>query len=461
MALWTSRGAEAATGGTSTAPWEATGVSIDTRTLAPGDLFVALSAARDGHDFVAAAFGAGAAAALVTHIPGGVTGPCLVVPDVLRGLEGLAVAARTRSGACVGAITGSVGKTSAKEMARAVLSRQGRTHAAEASYNNHWGVPLTLARMPVDTDFAVIEIGMNAPGEIAPLSRLARPHAALITLIAPAHLEAFADLDGIAREKASIAYGLQPGGPLILNAASPCLDTMRAGTAGPVTLFNGGAFTAEDIRLVDDTTIVDARLGDEPVLFKLASPGRHFAANALGVLALAEALGADPLQAAGDLHLWQPPPGRGTRETVVLDANAGAEITLIDDAFNANPSSMAAALEILAAAEAPRRVAILGDMLELGPDEATMHAAIADLPELDAIDLVHLAGPRMAALRDALPPAKRGLHADSARDLALRAHDLVAPGDAVLVKGSKGSEVSRVVDALRRMGQSRKARGGT
>ncbi|MCB1328543.1 MAG: UDP-N-acetylmuramoyl-tripeptide--D-alanyl-D-alanine ligase, partial [Maritimibacter sp.] len=213
-ALWTSTEAAEATGGTAEGTWEVTGVSIDSRTVAPGDLFVALKAARDGHDFVADALAKGAGAALVTHRPEGVAAdaPLLVVGDVLEGLTALGRAGRARTKAQVAAITGSVGKTSAKEMLRAVLAPQGKVHAAEASYNNHWGVPLTLARMPQDTDYAVIEIGMNHPGEIAPLAALARPHVAMVTTVAAAHLEAFESLEDIAREKAEIFTGLEPGG---------------------------------------------------------------------------------------------------------------------------------------------------------------------------------------------------------------------------------------------------------
>ncbi|HAR52981.1 MAG TPA: UDP-N-acetylmuramoyl-tripeptide--D-alanyl-D-alanine ligase, partial [Roseovarius nubinhibens] len=235
-ALWTAQEAAEATGGTTQGDWQVSGVSIDTRTLAEGDLFVALKAARDGHDFVAQALGKGAGAALVSHIPEGVApdAPLLIVEDVLAALEALGRAARARSAARVVAVTGSVGKTSTKEMLRTVLARQGRTHAAEASYNNHWGVPLTLARMPRDTQFAVIEIGMNHPGEIAPLARLARPHVAMVTTVAAAHLEAFENIEGIAREKAAIFEGLEPGGIAVVNAdldTTPILEeaATRAG----------------------------------------------------------------------------------------------------------------------------------------------------------------------------------------------------------------------------------------
>ena len=469
MALWTSADAAAATGGQSTTDWQADGVSIDTRTIQPGDLFVALKAARDGHDFVAQALDKGAAAALVTHRPEGVAedAPLLIVPDVLQALEMLGLAARARTKAKVLGITGSVGKTSAKEMARTVLSQQGKTHAAEASYNNHWGVPLTLARMPADTDYAVIEIGMNAPGEIAPLSRLAQPHVALNTTVAAAHLEAFDSLGGIAREKASIIDGLSSTGIAVLNAdidTAAILQNHAAKREVKPVLFGEMArdWTLKQVRLSEGTTIVQAETPAGPLLFKLDTAGRHFAMNALGILACVDAMGADPVQAAMDLFLWQPPTGRGTREAVILDpARDGEHLSLLDDAFNANPTSLHAALEVLAS-YAPtdnvgrivkgRRVAILGDMLELGPQEMQMHAAMAADPFMEAVHLVHCAGPRMKHLWDALPEAKRGQWAAKAEDLVPEASRLVDAGDVVLVKGSKGSKISLVVDAIRKLG---------
>ena len=469
MTLWTSQDAAKATGGRATRDWQASGVSIDTRTIAPGDLFVALKAARDGHDFVAQALEKGAAAALVSHMPEGVPedAPLLIVDDVLTGLEAMGLAARARTQARIVAVTGSVGKTSTKEMLRDVLSRQGKTHAAEASYNNHWGVPLTLARMPVDAEFAVIEIGMNHPGEIAPLARMARPHVAMITTIAAAHLEAFESIEGIAHEKAAILDGLEPEGTAILNAdidtaAIPLAKAREVG-ARIVTFGQTGEVRLRSVTLADDCTVVQAEAGGDVLLFKILSAGRHFAMNGLAVIAAAEALGADRDLAAMDLARWKPPAGRGTREVISLDpSDEDLTFDLIDDAFNANPASMAASLEVLAAA-APRdgvgrvakgrRVAVLGDMLELGEDETSIHAALAQLPHIAAIDVIHCVGPRMAAMWQALPPPLRGLHVDTATALADKAHRLIDAGDVVLVKGSKGSRVSLVVDALRRVGR--------
>ncbi len=476
-ALWTSAEAEAATGGGATQAFEAQGLSIDSRTIAPGEMFVALTDARDGHDFVADALARGAAAAMVSRVPEGVAddAPLLIVGDVLEGLRALARAARARTGAQVLGITGSVGKTSTKEMLRAVLGAQGRVHAAEKSYNNHWGVPLTLARMPADTDFAVIEIGMNRPGEIAPLARLADLTHALVTTVAPAHLEAFDSLEGIAHEKASILEGLRPGGWAILNGdidQTPILRAKGRAVGAREVLF--GASEAVDARLVD-TFIKDAQtvaqadlaLPGQPPLrlpFKLNTPGRHFAMNGLATLACAALMGADVGLAAGDLGRWMPYDGRGRRESIPLDAaDETLAFDLIDDAYNANPASVAAALDMLAASRPTdgigrvargRRIAILGDMLELGPTEAELHAALAVHPAMASIDRVHCIGPRAHALWEALPPRTRGEHAETADAFAGRAHALVDAGDIVLVKGSLGIGLRAVVDALRKLGQA-------
>ncbi|RJL18315.1 UDP-N-acetylmuramoyl-tripeptide--D-alanyl-D-alanine ligase [Paracoccus siganidrum] len=449
MSLWTAADAAAATGGRAQGDWEATGVSIDSRTIRQGDLFVALQAARDGHDFVAQALERGASAALVSRIPEGVAhdAPLLIVPDVLRGLEDLGRAGRARTQAKVIAITGSVGKTSTKDMARVALAGQGRIHAAEASYNNHWGVPLTLARMPRHTDFAIVEIGMNHPGEIAPLSRMARPHVALITTIAAAHLEAFDGLDGIAREKGAIFQGLQPVGTAVIPEDLPVTQILRdcADAAGAIVLGFGqhGMARLAQAKPVDGALACRARITGETVDFTLQTTGAHFAMNAVGVLAALGAAGADLREAGRRLGDWQPPKGRGAVEDL------GA-IRLIDDAFNANPASLAAGLATLAGLEGGRRVAILGDMLELGPDELALHRAVATDPAMDRIDLVHAAGPRMRHLHDALPPAKRGLWAQTAAELADQAAHLARPGDIILIKGSKSSLISTVVDALRK-----------
>ena len=472
MSLWSAKEAALATGGSASGDWVASGVSIDTRTLQPGDLFVALKAERDGHDFVAQALEKGAAAALVSRVPEGVSqdAPLLVVKDVLEGLEALGMAARARTKARVVAVTGSVGKTSTKEMLRDALSGQGKTHVAEASYNNHWGVPLTLARMPVETEFAVIEIGMNHPGEIAPLTRMTRPHVAIVTTVAPAHLEAFESIDGIAREKAAIFEGLEVGGTAIINRdveTYPILEQIAQENAATVITFGENQdadYRALRVELTDTITRIEMQALDTPLLMKIAAPGRHFAMNALAVMAVVGTLKLDWAVALGDLGRWHPPTGRGTRETMIMDAvEDHLRFDLIDDAFNANPTSMAASLEVLAATKPTdnigrygkgRRIAILGDMLELGPDEARLHSGLADLAALNSLDIVHCVGPRMRFLFDVLPDNVRGSWFETAEELEHKVHGIIDAGDIVLIKGSKGSKVSRVVDALRKLGHS-------
>ncbi|GGW37530.1 UDP-N-acetylmuramoyl-tripeptide--D-alanyl-D-alanine ligase [Gemmobacter lanyuensis] len=469
-ALWTSAAAVAATGGQTPCDWQAHGVSIDTRTLQPGDLFVALKDVRDGHDFVAQALTKGAAAALVSRVPEGVApdAPLLIVPDVLKGLEALGRAARARTAARVIGVTGSVGKTSTKEMLRAMLAGQGRVHAAEASYNNHWGVPLTLARMPADTDIAVIEIGMNHPGEIAPLARMADLDVAIITTVAPAHLFSFESIEGIAREKASILEGLRAGGtailPLGLGVSGILTDTAARLGLRAVTFADSGAdWTIASGQWGEEASAVQAATPKGARLFRVQSPGRHFAVNALAVLAAADALGLDPALSAQGLGRWVPPAGRGQRERIITDPVDDIGFDLIDDAFNANPASVAASLEVLSLLrpqdnvgriQPGRRIAILGDMLELGETELALHAAIADHPALTSVAVVHCVGPRMKALHAALPMKKRGEWAETAAELLPRAGALVDAGDVVLVKGSKGIKVSLIVDALRKLGQA-------
>ena len=458
--LWTAADAAEATGGVAVGDWSVAGLSIDTRSLVPGDLFVALTAARDGHDFVADALAAGAGAAMISRRPDGVAGdaPLLIVKDVQAGLEALACAARARTRAMVVGVTGSVGKTSTKEMLRTALAPLGVVHAAEKSFNNHWGVPLTLARCPVDADFAVIEIGMNHPGEIAPLSALARPDVALVTIVAAAHLEAFDDgLPGIAREKASIFTGLAEGGIAVLNGdleTTPIL--IRGAGAAPVLRFGVGPDNdarMADLSVTEGRTSFVGWIEGQAVPVFLNTGGRHFALNALATLTVVAALGLDVARSARALARWQPPGGRGTLERIVLDEGSGAGFDLIDDAYNANPTSVGAALEVLALSQprGGRRIAILGDMLELGPDEAALHADLATHPAMAAVDVVHCAGPRMAHLWAALPDAKRGLCVAAAADLPVA--DLAGPGDVVLVKGSLGAKLGPVVAALRKPGR--------
>jgi UDP-N-acetylmuramoyl-tripeptide--D-alanyl-D-alanine ligase len=471
MSLWTAKDAARATGGAAQGDWQVNGVSIDTRSIVAGDLFVALKVARDGHDFVAAALDKGAAAAMVTHIPEGVAAdaPLLIVDDVQIALEALGCAGRARTNARVVAITGSVGKTSTKEMLAGVLADQGRTHASVASYNNQWGVPLTLARMPADTEYAVIEIGMNHPGEISPLTQMTRPHVAMITTVAPVHLEAFDGIDGIAREKAAILDGIEPGGVAVFNADLDQIDilTEKAAPSGARVVRFGRQ--SDEFHLIDatvqgDVVVVQATAHGLPVLFKLQTEGVHFAMNALGALAVCEAMDADLALATLSLARWAPVQGRGAREMVRLDpVENDLMLDLIDDSYNANPASMAAALEVLAQAKTQdntgrvqkgRRIAFLGDMKELGPQGRELHIALADLPAMQELDIVHCMGPLMRELYEVLPEAQRGVWFETSAEMARGLHKRLDSGDVVLVKGSLSMNLARIVDAIRKMGHA-------
>lgn len=469
MSLWTSEAAAEATGGKVTAAWGCSGVSIDTRTIAPGDLFVALTAARDGHEFVAQALEKGAAAALVSRVPEDVSpdAPLLIVDDVLEGLEALGRSGRARTDARVIAVTGSVGKTSTKEMLRAILEGQGQTHASVASYNNHWGVPLTLARMPQNTEFAVIEIGMNHPGEISPLAKMARPHVALVTTVAAVHLEAFDNVEGIAQEKAAVFDGLESGGIAIVNADIETADVLRThaqSLSAEIQEFGESAkdWRLRDVKLTGNFTVARAIHGGDLAMFKVQSAGRHFAMNGLGALASAEALGADLALSVAALGRWTPFVGRGLRETICLDpVETERTLELIDEAYNANPTSLGAALEVLAAATPSngvgrigkgRRIAFVGDMKELGPQEVEMHADLAGHPAMQDIDVVHCVGPMMQHLYTALPEEKQGQWAETSAELVPDVRKLVDAGDVVMAKGSLSMALSKVVDAIRKLG---------
>ncbi len=461
--LWTKEAAVAATGGKAIGDWSVGGVSIDTRELNDGDLFVALKDVRDGHDFVAQALAAGAGAAMVSHRPEGVAddAPLLIVADVLRGLEDLGLAARARTDAKVIGVTGSVGKTGTKEMLRAALQVQGKVHAAVRSFNNHWGVPLTLARMPANTDFAVIEIGMNHPGEIGPLAKMAQLDVAVITTVAAVHMAAFDSVEQIADAKAEIFEGLSENGVAVLNADIPTLQILqKACGVGRSILF--GQSEGADVRLIkasvsDHGSAVEAVLHGDPILFKLGAPGEHLAMNGLAVLASVEAAGGDVAQSMLALARWQAPTGRGQRFTVRLGETGGA-IELIDESYNANPTSMAAALAVLAAAipaqKTGRRVAFLGDMLELGPQEQAYHSDLSDTVPMATIDTVHTSGPLMASLHAALPDHQRGQHFEAAEQMAACVNRLLDSGDVAMVKGSLGSKVGQVVTAIKTLGQT-------
>lgn len=468
MSLWTASQAQAATQGRLVGPadWWAHGVSIDSRTVVTGDLFIALAGPHhDGHDHVRAAIAAGAVAALVHRIPeGGEDLPLLVVPDSMRGLEDLGRAARERSNARIIAVTGSVGKTSTKEILARSLADQGLTHWSVGSFNNHWGVPLSLARMPQDAMFGVFELGMNHPGEITPLTALVRPHVAIITTIELVHSAFFHDTAEIAAAKAEIFAGLDRDGVAVLNRDNRHFHQLSeaARKAGIDDIRTFGTHIDADARLLDvavetDHTRVFAMLDDESVSFRIGISGKQWAMNALAALLAVKAVGASPRHAMQKLAEMSAPKGRGERHRAAIGTGF---IDVIDESYNASPVSTRAAIAALAAvtlARGARRIAILGDMLELGEASPALHAGLAEAIAEWNIDLVYTAGPLMAHLRDALPPERRGAHADDANALAPLVKAAVRPGDVVMVKGSAGSRMGRIVKALLHGGEGRDA----
>lgn len=440
-------------------PSGVSGISIDTRTLEQGDLFFAITGDNsDGHDFVAAAFEAGAAAAVIDEshadqLKG--QGSFYVVRDVLQSMERLGMSARARSGAGIIAVTGSAGKTSTKDALRVVLDATGQTHASVASYNNHWGVPLSLARMSVHARYGVFEIGMNHAGEITPLVGMVRPHVAIITTIAPVHLASFNSVDEIADAKAEIFTGLEPHGVAIVNRDVAQFSRLRtrAQEAQVSEFLSFGENENSEARLLsleEDAggSIIQSEILGTRLRYRIGALGKHMALNSLSVLLAVRALGLDLPDAAGALAAFQPPSGRGERfELAVGDGKA----VLIDEAYNANPASMRAALDLLGAAqvtESGRRIAVLGDMLELGQSEQRLHVEISEDIERNGIDLVFAAGPLMKGLYDALPQARRAEWQSDAESLADTLVEAVGAGDVIMVKGSNGSRMGPLVAAL-------------
>jgi UDP-N-acetylmuramoyl-tripeptide--D-alanyl-D-alanine ligase len=449
--LWTRDEIAAATGGRMAGPaFAADGVSIDSRTLEAGDLFVALTGERDGHAFAPGALARGAAGILASAP---VDGPAVTVPDTLVGLEAMAGAARDRAPkARRGAVTGSVGKTTVTQLVRAGLARAGRAHGSVKSYNNHIGVPLTLARMPRDTLRAVFEIGMNHAGEIAPLSRLVAPEAVAITNVEAVHVENFADGEaGVARAKAEIFEGLTVGGAAILNADNRWRQTLSAEAVrkGAVVRTFGAAPDA-DARLLETKALGDgldvtARIDGAEVAYRLRPSARHWAPMSLCALLMMRALGVELETGLAAVTAFEPLEGRGATRTI--RATDGAFI-LIDESYNASPVSVAAAITALGARKAGRRIVVLTDMLELGPDSPARHAELAKAVEAANIDLVFCAGPLMRSLWDALPQSRRGRWAPAAAELAPCLVKSVGPGDAVMVKGSRDSKAKLLAEAL-------------
>lgn len=453
--LWTSAEIAAATGGTASADFAASGVTFDSREVAPGDLFVALSGeATDGHRFLDGSFARGAAGALVSaETPH----PSVRVDDTMAGLEALARAARARTDATVIGVTGSVGKTGTKEALFAALDRgaPGSAHRSVKSYNNHTGVPLSLARMPAATRFGVFEMGMNHAGELAALTRIVRPHIAVVTTIAPAHTAFFPSEAAIADAKGEIFQGLEPGGTAVIPFDSPHRDRLIAAArphAGRIVTFGLGE--GADVRAVEHVaigtggTFVIAKLGDRELSFTLAPPGVHWVANAMAVLAAVEAAGGDLAQAGLALADLPGLPGRGARTEIAIGEGSAL---LIDESYNANPASMRATLKVLAE-EPGRKLAVLGEMRELGEASDRFHAELAGPLGEAGVSHAILVGRGMAALAEALEGTVDFVHVPDAAAAQDRLLALLAPGDAVLVKGSNGVGLAAVVAALAERG---------
>jgi UDP-N-acetylmuramoyl-tripeptide--D-alanyl-D-alanine ligase len=459
--LWTTGDLVAAAGGRlkGRAPSGVTGISIDSRTVQPAEAFVAIRGDRfDGHDYAGKALAAGAALALVSEgrEPPGRRALIVVKDDPLDALRRIGAAARARMNGGVIAVTGSVGKTGTKEMLRVALAAVGPTHAPVGSFNNHWGVPLTLARMPAGTRFGVFEIGMNHAGEIRPLTKLVRPHAAIVTTVEPVHLAFFQSEAAIAEAKAEIFEGLEPGGTAVLNRDNGWFHLLaqRARAHGAEILSFGEDPTAdirlERVSLREDGSSVEASVAGETVTYRLGAPGRHLVQNSLAVIAAAHAIGADLPRVMLALEDFRAPKGRGER--IPLEHPSG-RFTLIDESYNANPASMRAALALLAQAQPRghgRRIAVLGDMLELGDDAAALHRNLAPAVEAAGADLVFLAGPVMESLWRVLPEARRGAYADSAAALEPILLEAIGPGDVIMVKASLGTRLGALVESLKR-----------
>ena len=433
-------------------------ISIDSRDLGPDALFVAIKGDRfDGHDFVDTALENGAVAALVHRGEG----PRRIrVADALEGLRCIGKAARVRSPALIVGVTGSVGKTTTKEAIRTVFEAAAETHASIKSFNNHWGVPLMLARLPASAQFGVFEMGMSAPDEIRPLAQLVRPHIAVITTIAPAHLEAFGSLDGIARAKAEIFAGLEPGGTAVLNAdhsqLGVLLDESNAAGIGNIVTYGearGADWQILDIETAADRSFATIEHDGERYALVLGVPGRHMVANATAALAVAHLAGVEPAVALRALAGFGAQPGRGQRLAL---GPTDKPLLLTDESYNANTASMTAALEVFAAQTAPggRKVVILGDMLELGVQSPELHASLKPAVIASGAERIYLVGQAMGALAEALGPDRVAAHTQSAAEMADIVCNDLAYGDAVMVKGSNGVGLAGIVDQIRKQFES-------
>jgi UDP-N-acetylmuramoyl-tripeptide--D-alanyl-D-alanine ligase len=448
MILWDNNSAAAATGGTASGQWQARRVEIDSRRVQAGDLFVALKGEQhDGHAFLADVFAKGAAAAMVSaHMP---HPNILQVADTLKALEKLAHASRARTSARVVGVTGSVGKTGTKEMLRVALSAHGSTHATSGNYNNHIGLPLSIANLPPDTHYAVLEMGMNHAGEIAQLTAMARPHIAIITTIEAVHSEFFSSVEAIADAKAEIFEGVEKGGVAVLNHHNAHFARLeKAAKAKGLKVISVGRDAGCDAHLISAEKNIIAEIAGKKIEYHLPALGAHMVANSLLVLAAIHALGLDVQKSANALSAFEEPAGRGVVRQLVVD---GTPVTVIDDSYNASPASMRAAFAKTQdvwkrAGGKGRKIAALGDMLELGKDAPSLHAGLAE--SLAPFDAVFTAGSLMQHLYKALPAAKQGAHAASAVELLPEITKQLKPGDVLLLKGSHGSNMHTVAKAL-------------
>ncbi|MGB0906329.1 MAG: UDP-N-acetylmuramoyl-tripeptide--D-alanyl-D-alanine ligase [Maricaulaceae bacterium] len=453
--LWTSADAAAATGGTALGEWSISGLSIDTRTLEEGDLFVPLKDVRDGHDFINAAMAAGAGATLTERDD--TDAPALKVTDAIKALRDLGTTACMRSGAKRIAITGSVGKTSVKEAAALMFAAFGQTHKSVKSYNNHWGVPLTMARMPEASEYGIFELGMNHAGELADLSRLLKPSIALITTVVGAHLAHFDSVKDIAKAKAEIMEGLSADGILILNADNPHTPFIAdmAKTAGKTVLTYGHDDTCDVVIVTAKSHVAGSntrlRINSQQIDVTLQIPGDHWISNGAACMALAYAAGLDLRKAARALRDVAAQAGRGQVSEVQIDA--ARKIMLIDDSYNANPASMEAAIKTLGLSSG-RRLAVLGDMFELGKNELDFHAGLAKPLEEHGVSRVITVGECMRALKGAIPQSMRGAWAKDWDNALSALMDELQGGDTVLVKGSNGMKLGQLVKEIKSRGQN-------
>lgn len=457
MTLWTAKEIVAAVNGQTESDIKVYGVSIDSRSVKAGDLFVALKGDNfDGHDYVGKALASGAAAAMVSSVPAGVDASRLIVTaDSFKALEALGCAARARLKGRVIGVTGSVGKTSTRSMLEAMLGGSGKVHATSGNLNNHYGTPLTLSRMPAASDFAVIEMGMNHSGEIHDLTLQARPDVAIITTVEAVHLEFFGSVEKIAEAKAEIFDGMAAGAVAVVNQDNQYTSVLRDMAAKrKLRIISFGAVDEADVRLLshaprDGVADIVVSYNGVEIDFSLPHSGRHMALNACGVLAVAVALGLDMHKSAAALSLWQPEAGRGNITEIIL--SGGRKINLIDDSYNASPASVKAALEMLAARkDNSRKIVALGDMRELGADAKNLHLGLRQSLEASGVEKFFAAGENMLHLYNAMPEKLRGAYAITAEELLPLLEASLIDGDILLVKGSHGSNMWKLVNKLQR-----------